>query len=335
MLEEAQRQMNAALRPDDDDPNLDVAEIDHLEVTEDPNSTGPTGETDADTNNVHESLWKDKKLRPLKAVESVALMMKLATKMMKDHGHIDWEILEKKYNYAVGLERKNATSIDEQKKYVFANQSQLRSAYDELSLAAVQKQMMGSLLMEECKILRRKLMSNEGHNFPPARPRIVPASVCSSSSSACSGMSPGSTHVATTDVSVGDWTQYPVCILTKVCKLREGQKWTKELLQQRLDVLHRVRWCLCCGEVCQVRSDRNTKWSDAEIIGDCHRKNTVMRNNGSAYPECNKTGVWESVKYTPQMKDIRRNEIRKLQREFAKRVASASGQRKKKSKKLK
>ena len=61
---------------------------------------------------------------------------------------------------------------------------------------------------------------------------------------------------------------------------------------------------------CQVRSDRNTKWSDAEIIGDCHRKNTVMRNNGSAYPECNKTGVWESVKYTPQMKDIRRNEIR-------------------------
>ena len=54
-----------------------------------------------------------------------------------------------------------------------------------------------------------------------------------------------------------------------------------------------------------------------------------------AYPECNKTGVWESVKYTPQMKDIRRNEIRKLQREFAKRVASASGQRKKKSKKLK
>ena len=84
-----------------------------------------------------------------------------------------------------------------------------------------------------------------------------------------------------------------------------------------------------------MRSDRNTKWSDAEIIGDCHRKNTVMRNNGSAYPECNKTGVWESVKYTPQMKDIRKNEIKKLQREFAKRVASASGQRKKKSKKLK
>ena len=144
-------------------------------------------------------------------------------------------------------------------------------------------------------------------------------------------MSPGSTHIATTDVSVGDWTQYPVCVRTKVCKLDKGQ-WTKELLGQRLDVLRRVRWCLCCGEVCQVRSDRDANWSDAEIIGDCHRKNTVKDNNGSAYPECNKTGVWESVKYTPQMKDIRRNEIRKLQREFAKRVASASGQRKKKKK---
>ena len=102
-----------------------------------------------------------------------------------------------------------------------------------------------------------------------------PPAACSSSSSACSGMSPGSTHIATTDVSVGDWTQYPVCVRTKVCKLKEGQKWTKELLQQRLDILRRVRWCLCCGEVCQVRSNRNAKWSDAEIIGDCHRKNTI------------------------------------------------------------
>ena len=75
-----------------------------------------------------------------------------------------------------------------------------------------------------------------------------------------------------------------------------------------------------------MRSDRDANWSDAEIIGDCHRKNTVKDNNGSAYPECNKTGVWESVKYTPQMKDIRRNEIRKLQR-VAKRVAFAKGKR--------
>lgn len=187
--------------------------------------------------------------------------------------------------------------------------------------------MMGSLLMEECKILRRKLKSNDGHNFPPARPRIVPASACSSSSSACSGMSPGSTHIATTDVSVGDWTQYPVCVRTKVCKLKEGQKWTEELLQQRLDVLHRVRWCLCCGEVCQVRSDKDANWSDAEIIGDCHRKNTVKDNNGSAYPECNKTGEWKSVKHNRQMINRRANEIRKLQREFAKRVASASKKR--------
>ena len=84
-----------------------------------------------------------------------------------------------------------------------------------------------------------------------------------------------------------------------------------------------------------MRSDRDANWSDAEIIGDCHRKNTRTINDGSAYPECNKTGGWKSMKYPKQMKNQRANEIRKLQREFAKRVASASGQRKKKSKKLK
>ena len=80
---------------------------------------------------------------------------------------------------------------------------------------------------------------------------------------------------------MGDMTQYPECVRTEVRKLDKGQ-WTKELLGQRLDVLQRVRWCLCCGEVCQVRSDKDANWSDAEIIGNCHRKNTVMRNNGSA-----------------------------------------------------
>ena len=147
---------------------------------------------------------------------------------------------------------------------------------------------------------------------------------CSSSSSACSGMSPGSTHIATTDVSVGDWTQYPVCVRTKVCKLKEGQKWTEELLQQRLDVLHRVRWCLCCGEVCQVRSDKDAKWSDAEIIGDCHRKNTVKDNNGSAYPECNETGDWQRLTQTQRMRDAKKIEIKKLRRQIA-RFASAAG----------
>ena len=131
----------------------------------------------------------------------------------------------------------------------------------------------------------------------------------------------GSTHV-------GDWMQYPECVRRKVCTLEDGQKWTKQLLEQRLDVLRRVRWCLCCGEVCQVRSDRNAKWSDAEIIGDCHRKNTVMRNNGSAYPECNKTGAWKSGTHTREMKNQRASEIRKLQRESAKRFPSASSQRK-------
>ena len=43
-----------------------------------------------------------------------------------------------------------------------------------------------------------------------------------------------------------------------------------------------------------------------------------------------KMGVWKSVKYTSQMKDIRRNEIRKFQGRIAKCVASAAGKRKKK-----
>ena len=293
---------------------------------------GPTDETDADTNAV---VWDDKKLRSLKTVESVALMQKEVTAMMQKHGVIDWKVLEKKYISAVGIARKNASEVD-QRKYVFANQSQLRAAYEVLSLAAVQKQIMSDDLVRECKELRKKLKDNRGHKFPPARPRIVPASMGSSSSSADAGTGSGSAQIVVAEKSspLGDWTKYPECVRTKVCKLDKGQ-WTKELLGQRLDVLRRVRWCLCCGEVCQVRSDKDANWSDAEIIGDCHRKNTVKDNNGSAYPECNKTGVWESVKYTPQMKDIRRNEIRKLQREFAKRVASASGQRKKKSKKLK
>jgi len=149
---------------------------------------------------------------------------------------------------------------------------------------------------------------------------------------AAAGGSAMATGLATAGGSahVGDWTRYPICVRTKVCKLEDGREWTKELLEQRLDVLRRVRWCLCCDEVCQVRSDRNAKWSDAEIIGDCHRKNPVMRNNGSAYPECNKMGVWKSVKQTPQLRNYRNNEIRKLQGRIAKVVASASGQRKKK-----
>ena len=60
--------------------------------------------------------------------------------------------------------------------------------------------------------------------------------------------------------------------------------------------------------------------SDAEIIGDCHRKNTRTTNDGSAYPECNnktgdnKTGEWKSLKHNRQMMNRRAYEIRKLQR---------------------
>ena len=43
-----------------------------------------------------------------------------------------------------------------------------------------------------------------------------------------------------------------------------------------------------------------------------------MRNNGSAYPECNEMGEWKSVKYTKQMMNERANEIRKLQRKSEK-----------------
>ena len=60
-----------------------------------------------------------------------------------------------------------------------------------------------------------------------------------------------------------------------------------------------------------------------------------MRNNGSAYPECDKMGEWKSVKYTEQMKYTRKNEIRKFQGRIAKCVASAAGKRKKKKKRVK
>ena len=82
----------------------------------------------------------------------------------------------------------------------------------------------------------------------------------------------------------------------------------------------------CKAAACILKYFNICSW-DAEIIGDCHRKNTVKDNNGSAYPECNKTGEWKSVKHNRQMINRRANEIRKLQREFAKRVASASKKR--------
>ena len=169
---------------------------------------------------------------------------------------------------------------------MFANQSQLRAAYEVLSLAAVQKQIMSDDLVRECKELRKKLKDNRGHKFPPARPRIVPASMGSSSSSADAGTGSGSAQIAAAEKS-------------------------------------------------SPLGDCHRKKKEADIIGDCHRKNTVKDNNGSAYPECNKTGTWKSGTRTRKMKNQRASEIRKLQREFAKRVASASGQRKKKSKKLK
>ena len=169
--------------------------------------------------------------------------------------------------------------------------------------------------------MQKKLKNSADTLFPPAVLSGAPSSSASSSSSSSSSSAVADSNAMATageSARVGDWTQYPVCVRTKVCKLEDGREWTKKLLEQRLDVLCRVRWCLCCDEVCQVRSDKDMKWSDSEIIGDCHRKNTVMRNNGSAYPECNKMGEWKSVKYTKQMMNERANEIRKLQRKSEK-----------------
>ena len=200
---------------------------------------------------------------------------------------------------------------------------------------------MAGPLLEKCKALRRYLKDSNGVHFEPADLRRAQSLVASSGSSSSAGSSSiavaDSTAMAIAEGSthVGDWMQYPECVRSKVCTLKDGQKWTKQLLEQRLDVLHRVRWCLCCGEVCQVRSDRNANWKDAKIIGDCHRKNTAMRNNGSAYPECNKTGVWKSVTQTQQLRNYRNNEIRKFQGRIAKCVAAASKREKKKSKRSK
>ena len=93
------------------------------------------------------------------------------------------------------------------------------------------------------------------------------------------------------------------------------------------------------GGACAVtkfaRLGATENWSDAEIIGTCHRKNTRKDNNGTAYPECNKIGEWKSAKYTKEMKCTRKNEIRKFQGSIAKCVASAAGKRKKRKLKIK
>ena len=251
------------------------------------------------------------------------------------HGSIDWALLQSWYNNEVGLVKTDEGVSDEDKQgYVFANESQLRSAFATLSEAALQREILTGPLMEECKRLQKKLKNSVDTLFPPAVLSGAPSSSASSSSSSSSSSAVADSNAMATageSARVGDWTQYPVCVRTKVCKLEDGREWTKALLEQRLDVLRRVRWCLCCDEVCQVRSDRNAKWSDAEIIGDYHRKNTRTTNDGSAYPECNKTGEWKSLKHNRQMMNRRAYEIRKLQGKVAKCVApAAAGQRQKK-----
>ena len=181
--------------------------------------------------------------------------------------------------------------------------------------------------------MQKKLKNSADTLFPPAVLSGAPSSSASSSSSSSSSSAVADSNAMATageSARVGDWTQYPVCVRTKVCKLEDGREWTKALLEQRLDVLCRVRWCLCCNEVCQVRSDKDANWSDARIIGNCHRKNTVMRNNGSAYPECNNTGEWKSVTQTDRMRETRKTEIRKIRRQIVKFAAAAGHGRKKK-----
>ena len=306
-------------------------------------------------------------MKPLKHEESVTLCQKLYTEMMETDNQIDWKSLQNMYNHEVGKVKVGDGTDADKRKFVFANESQLRTAVQSLSEAAIQKQILKGPLLTKCIELRKNLKDSSGVHFQPADLRraqsmVAPGgsdSSAGSSSGAGSELGAGSSSMAsggsdsgsgsssmaaaggsamTTmgsataggSARVGDWTQYPVCVRTKVCKLEDGREWTKALLEQRLDVLCRVRWCLCCNEVCQVRSDKDANWSDARIIGNCHRKNTVMRNNGSAYPECNNTGEWKSVTQTDRMRETRKTEIRKIRRQIVKFAAAAGHGRKKK-----
>jgi hypothetical protein len=344
MIEAAQSEIRKALAHDDDG---DLVEFD-VEVEED--FAGPSGETDGAAGAPRIPSVSENggitALRPLKEARSVALLQQMYKKMYDErHGSIDWALLQSWYNNQVGLMKTDKDVLDEVKQqYVFANESQLRSAFATLSEAALQKKLLSGSLMEECQQLQAKLKKSAGTHFPPAVLSGVPSSSASSSSSSAVASSSSSSAVADNAMAitggsahVGDLMQYHKCVRPKVCKLNKGQ-WTKELLEQRLDVLCRVRWCLYCGEVCQVRSDKDANWSDAEIIGNCHRGKKIngSNGNGSAYPECKckKTGEWKSFMQTDRMREIRKTEIRKIRRQIVKFASAAGhGSKKKRSKK--
>ena len=74
------------------------------------------------------------------------------------HGSIDWALLQSWYNNEVGLVKTDEDLSDEDKQgYVFANESQLRSAFATLSEAALQREILTGPLMEECKRFQKKL----------------------------------------------------------------------------------------------------------------------------------------------------------------------------------
>ena len=96
------------------------------------------------------------------------------------HGSIDWALLQSWYNNEVGLVKTDEGVSDEDKQgYVFANESQLRSAFATLSEAALQREILTGPLMEECKLLQKKLKNSADTLFPPAVLSGAPSSSAS------------------------------------------------------------------------------------------------------------------------------------------------------------
>eukprot|EP00946_MAST-07B_sp_MAST-7B-sp1_P004498 g4498.t1 len=65
-------------------------------------------------------------MRPLKQPDSVALCQRLYLEMLDEDGSIDWNLLQNRYNHAVGKVKDGNGSDAHKRKYVFAIESQLR-----------------------------------------------------------------------------------------------------------------------------------------------------------------------------------------------------------------
>jgi len=109
------------------------------------------------------------------------------------HGSIDWALLQSWYNNEVGLVKTDEGVSDEDKQgYVFANESQLRSAFATLSEAALQRDILTGPLMEECKLLQKKLKNSADTLFPPA---VLSGAPSSSASALTTTLRPSTTRL--------------------------------------------------------------------------------------------------------------------------------------------